>query len=44
MVRYVGSEGKMIGVDSFGASGPGPALYKMYGLTTEAVVAAAKSF
>lgn len=40
-LKYVGSEGICIGVDGFGASGPGPELYKSYGITTEAVVEAA---
>ena len=41
--RYVGPKGKCLGINSFGASGPAPAVYKHFGLTTEAVVAAAKS-
>ena len=36
--RYVGTKGKAIGVDSFGASAPAPALYKHFGITLEAVV------
>jgi transketolase len=40
--KYVGMKGKAIGVDTFGASGPGPALYKEFGITTEAVIDAAK--
>lgn len=39
--KYVGDAGKSIGVDTFGASAPGPTLYKEFGITTEAVVAAA---
>ena len=42
-LRYVGSEGITIGVDTFGASAPGPALYEDFGITVEAVVKAAKS-
>ena len=41
-LQYVGSEGTCIGVDTFGASGPGPELYEEYGITTKAVVEAAK--
>ena len=41
-LKYVGFEGIMIGVDTFGASGPGPELYKDYGITTEHVVEAGK--
>ncbi len=36
--KYVGSNGISIGVDTFGASAPGPVLYKQFGITTEAVV------
>ena len=43
-LRYVGFKGKSIGVDIFGASGPGPALYEEYGITTKAIVEAANSF
>ncbi len=41
--KYVGLEGAVIGIDSFGESAPAPALYKHFGITTEAVVAAVKS-
>ena len=41
--RYVGAKGKSIGVDRFGASAPGPTLYKEFGITKEAAVAAAHS-
>lgn len=41
--RYVGPKGKSIGVDRFGASAPGPTLYKEFGITVEAAVAAAKA-
>lgn len=43
-LQYVGSKGVAIGVNTFGASGPGPELYKDFGITTEAVVSAAKKF
>lgn len=42
-MKYVGFGGTTIGVDRFGASAPGPAIYEDYGLTTDAVVAAAKA-
>lgn len=42
-LRYVGFKGKAIGIDKFGASGPGPALYEDYGITTKAVVDAVQS-
>jgi transketolase len=41
--RWIGLRGKFIGMTSFGASGPAPALYKHFGITADAVAAAAKS-
>ena len=41
--RYVGAQGKAIGVDKFGASAPAEVIYKEYGLTPEAMAAAAKA-
>ena len=41
--RYVGLDGKVIGIDRFGLSAPGPTVMKELGITAEAVVAAAKS-
>ncbi|VFQ75749.1 unnamed protein product [Cuscuta campestris] len=40
--KIVGPTGKAIGIDKFGASAPAGKIYKEYGLTVEAVVAAAK--
>ncbi|XVF33513.1 hypothetical protein REPUB_Repub17cG0175100 [Reevesia pubescens] len=40
--KIVGSKGKAIGIDRFGASAPAGKIYKKFGLTPEAVVAAAK--
>ena len=40
--KYVGLDGAVIGIDSFGASAPIDALYKHFGITVEAIVAAAK--
>lgn len=40
--KYVGSKGKAIGIDRWGASAPAGKIYKEYGITAEAVVAAAK--
>jgi transketolase len=31
--RYVGSQGRVMGLESFGASGKGPDLFKHFGLT-----------
>ncbi|MBU0724832.1 MAG: transketolase [Alphaproteobacteria bacterium] len=41
--RYIGTEGAFIGMTGFGASAPAPELYKHFGITAEAVVAAAKA-
>ncbi|KAK3435085.1 hypothetical protein EUGRSUZ_D02466 [Eucalyptus grandis] len=40
--KIVGSKGKAIGIDRFGASAPAGKLYKEFGITVEAVIAAAK--
>lgn len=40
--KYVGTEGKVIGIDRFGLSAPGGTVFKELGITAEAVVAAAK--
>ncbi|XP_010692960.2 transketolase, chloroplastic [Beta vulgaris subsp. vulgaris] len=42
-LKYVGSKGKAIGIDRFGASAPAGKIYKEFGITKEAVVEAAKS-
>jgi transketolase len=41
--KYVGLDGGVVGIDSFGASAPIDALYKHFNITVDAVVAAAKS-
>nr|WP_298149747.1 transketolase [uncultured Pseudoxanthomonas sp.] len=41
--KYVGLDGAVIGMTTFGASAPVDALYKHFGITVEAVVEAAKS-
>lgn len=38
--KYVGLNGKVIGIDTFGESAPAGLLFKEFGITTEAVVAA----
>jgi len=38
--KYVGLNGKVVGIDTFGESAPINDLYKLFGITTEAVVAA----
>jgi transketolase len=40
--HYVGLQGRMIGLNRFGASAPGDILFKKFGFTPEHVVAAAK--
>ena len=42
LCRHVGDRGISIGIDEFGASAPAPLLYEKFGITKEAVVAAAK--
>ncbi|MFZ9682746.1 MAG: transketolase [Cephaloticoccus sp.] len=41
--RYVGPQGKVIGIDRFGLGAPGPGIFEELGITSEAVVAAAHS-
>ena len=41
--KYVGLEGAVIGIDSFGESAPAGALFKHFGFTIDKVVAAVKS-
>ena len=40
--RFVGLDGKALGIDRFGASAPAAILFKEFGFTAENVVAAAK--
>ncbi|MBT7955708.1 MAG: transketolase [Rhodospirillaceae bacterium] len=40
--KYIGSDGAFIGMSSFGASAPASELYKHFGITADAVVAAVK--
>lgn len=40
--KIIGSKGKAIGIDRFGASAPAGTIYKEFGITKEAVIAAAK--
>lgn len=42
--KYLGVEGKFIGMKGFGASAPDSVLYEHFGITSKAVVDAAKSF
>ncbi|RLT16265.1 MAG: transketolase [Planctomycetota bacterium] len=39
--RWIGSRGRFIGMKSFGASAPAPLLYKHFGITADAIAAAA---
>jgi transketolase len=40
--KYVGTEGKVLGIDRFGLSAPGDTVFKKLGITKEAVIEAAK--
>ncbi|MGL4399779.1 MAG: transketolase [Luteolibacter sp.] len=40
--KYIGTEGKAIGIDRFGMSAPGDVVFKELGITTDHVVTAAK--
>ena len=40
--KYLGSEGKFVGMNSFGASAPDEVLYRHFGITAEAIVKAAQ--
>ena len=41
--HYAGLSGKIIGMDTFGASAPGPVLYEKFGFTESKIVEAAQS-
>ncbi|WP_374574166.1 transketolase [Phenylobacterium sp.] len=41
--RFIGEDGAFVGMTGFGASAPADRLYKEFGITAEAVVAAAKA-
>ncbi|MCX6943563.1 MAG: transketolase, partial [Opitutales bacterium] len=41
--KYVGLDGKVVGIDRFGLSAPAPIVYQELGVTTAAIVAAARS-
>ena len=41
--KYVGLDGAVVGIDTFGASAPAEALFKHFGFTVEHVVAAVKA-
>ena len=41
--KYVGLDGKVVGIDTFGESAPAGALFKLFGFTVENVVATAQS-
>ncbi len=41
--QYVGLDGKVVGIDRFGISAPGPTVFKELGITAEAVVAAVQT-
>ena len=41
--QYVGPNGKIIGIDRFGLSAPGPVVFKELGITVDAILSAARS-
>ncbi len=41
--KYVGLEGAVIGIDTFGESAPAPVLYQHFGITADALVKAVKA-
>jgi transketolase len=41
--RYVGLDGAVVGLESFGASAPGPVLYEKFGITAENVAQQARA-
>jgi transketolase len=41
--KYVGLDGAVVGIDRFGMSAPGGTVMKELGMTSDSVVAAAKS-
>jgi transketolase len=41
--RWVGDAGRVVGIDTFGASAPAPDLYEHFGITAEAVAEAARA-
>jgi transketolase len=41
--RFIGEDGAFVGMTGFGASAPAERLYKEFGITAEAVAAAAKA-
>jgi transketolase len=41
--KYVGLDGKVVGIDRFGLSAPSPEIFNEFGITVEATVAAARS-
>ena len=40
--KYIGLDGMVVGMDSFGESAPGPVVYQHFGFTVDNIVAAAK--
>jgi transketolase len=41
--RYVGLDGKVVGIDTFGESGPAPKVFEHFGITTDNVIKAVES-
>jgi len=41
--KYVGLDGKVVGIDRFGLSAPGPIVMEKLGITAEAVIKAVEA-
>ena len=41
--KYVGRQGAVVGIATFGESAPAPALYQHFGITSERVAAAVRA-
>jgi transketolase len=41
--RWVGDEGRSVGIDHFGESAPGPILMEKFGMNAKSVIDAARS-
>lgn len=42
--KYVGLDGKVVGVDKYGMSAPGDIVMKEYGMTADNLIAECKSY
>lgn len=42
--KYVGLDGKVVGVDKYGMSAPGDIVFKEYGMTADNLISECKSY